>query len=473
MKQKLLEEIYRIHEIIGLPPTKNIESLILEAANPIPKIFRGFEKLLDSEAILTAERILPASTERNFEKRIATFVADRISTDVGKQEIRNLIKKMAESSPTFAKKFVEKNKTELDKLINDKGLDVGKRAIKMSFGDNILNQYEQSLSRGRIPPEITPTLPAELKNVKGVKEFQDWMNTNHPNWVRGNNLSPNGKSYGNYGPSTTKAWEEHSLEYKRYLIGKKIENFGLNTGDDIQKFQLWMEETGRWDEAMVDKNYQKNYALKRAKKDLNDKEINRFKREYEQMKGLNSPYIVEVFGYIEKKKEYTMEFMDISLHNYIMDNNTKLSFLERKKIVNQIIKAFSYIHSKQLLHRDISPNNILLKLYDDVIVVKISDFGLVKLPESNLTSANTKLKGCFNDPNLSFEGFENYEMVHETYALTRLLYFVMTGKKRTDKVKNSNLKDFICKGLNSNKDQRFKHIDELSQAFQGVTTDQS
>lgn len=224
-----------------------------------------------------------------------------------------------------------------------------------------------------------------------------------------------------------------------------------------------------------DKNHQKNYALKRAKKDLNDKEINRFKREYEQMKGLNSPYIVEVFGYIEKKKEYTMEFMDISLHNYIMANNTKLSFLERKKIVNQIIKAFSYIHSKQLLHRDISPTNILLKLYDDVIVVKISDFGLVKLPESNLTSANTEFKGCFNDPNLSVEGFDKYEIVHETYALTRLLYFVMTGKTTIDidKIKNSNLKDFICKGLNSNKDQRFKNIDELSQAFQGVTTDQS
>jgi serine/threonine-protein kinase len=193
------------------------------------------------------------------------------------------------------------------------------------------------------------------------------------------------------------------------------------------------------------------------------------------MKGLNSPYIVEVFGYIEKKKEYTMEFMDISLHNYIMANNTKLSFLERKKIVNQIIKAFSYIHSKQLLHRDISPTNILLKLYDDVIVVKISDFGLVKLPESNLTSANTEFKGCFNDPNLSVEGFDKYEIVHETYALTRLLYFVMTGKTTIDidKIKNSNLKDFICKGLNSNKDQRFKSIDELSQAFQGVTTDQS
>ena len=95
------------------------------------------------------------------------------------------------------------------------------------------------------------------------------------------------------------------------------------------------------------------------------------------------------------------------------------------------------------------------------------------MPESNLTSANTELKGYFNDPNLLVEGFENYEMVHETYALTRLLYFVMTGKKTTGKIKDSKLKDFVFKGVNSNKDQRFKNIDELSQAFQGVTTDQS
>jgi hypothetical protein len=374
MKQKLLEEIYRIHEIIGLPPTKNIESLILEAANPIPKIFRGFEKLLDSEAILTAERILPASTERNFEKRIATFVADRISTDVGKQEIRNLIKKMAESSPTFAKKFVEKNKTELDKLINDKGLDVGKRAIKMSFGDNILNQYEQSLSRGRIPPEITPTLPAELKNIKGVKEFQDWMNTNHPNWVRGNNLSPNGKSYGNYGPSTTKAWEEHSLEYKRYLIGKKIENFGLNTGDDIQKFQLWMEETGRWDEAMVDKNYQKGltedtkyawaefkepyrqslgykYNLQLASEKILAKQIKPIKNGWwdSKLSFLYPATRITVFNSIRK----SLWFYIKSIEGRFLDKQTQIDNLMSKFITATDKQSKNYIASENLF-RDIS-----------------------------------------------------------------------------------------------------------------------
>ena len=202
MNKKLLEEIYRIHEIVGIIPTKNIESLISEAF-PIPKIYSGIEKLFDREAALAAERILPLSTERNFEKRIATFVADRISTNAGKKEIRDLIKTMSDSSPTFADKFVEKNKSELDKFINTKGVEVGKRAIKLGFGDNILNKYEQSLSRRRTSsptPTITPPItqvPAELKNIEGIKEFQNWMNTTHPNWVNNKNLSQQGKAYGN------------------------------------------------------------------------------------------------------------------------------------------------------------------------------------------------------------------------------------------------------------------------------------
>jgi len=42
----------------------------------------------------------------------------------------------------------------------------------------------------------------------------------------------------------------------------------------------------------------------------------------------------------------------------------------------------------------------LLKKYDDVVVVKIADFGLVKVVDSDLTSASTNFKGYFNDPSL-------------------------------------------------------------------------
>ena len=44
--------------------------------------------------------------------------------------------------------------------------------------------------------------------------------------------------------------------------------------------------------------------------------------------------------------------------------------------------------------------NILIKEYDDTLVVKLSDFGLVKIPDSTLTTVNTEFKGYFNDPAL-------------------------------------------------------------------------
>jgi serine/threonine-protein kinase len=217
-----------------------------------------------------------------------------------------------------------------------------------------------------------------------------------------------------------------------------------------------------------DKFYIKTFALKRAKIDLTPKELERFRREYKQMSGLNSPYVLEVFGYNEANKEYVMEFMDAPLDKYISKNNGKLLFQERLKLGLQIIRAFMYIHSKNILHRDISPKNILIKEYDDVVVVKIADFGLVKVVDSHLTSVSTEFKGYFNDPNLVVEGFDKYDVLHETYALTRILYYVLTGRTSTDRV-SPNLRSFIEKGLSSDKRLRFKNIDELRQDFQHIT----
>jgi eukaryotic-like serine/threonine-protein kinase len=217
-----------------------------------------------------------------------------------------------------------------------------------------------------------------------------------------------------------------------------------------------------------DDYYQKIFALKRAKKDLNQKEILRFKREFEQMKNLNSPYIVEVFCYNNTANAYIMEYMDLSLNEYIRKNNSKLTYSQRKNIGYQILKAFSYLHSKGMLHRDISPKNILIKEYDDVLVVKIADFGLVRIPESNLTTANTEFKGYFNDPSLVVEGFDSYNILHETYALTRLLYYVMTGKTRIDKISEPNLQIFVLRGLNTDKSKRFQNIEELSESFRST-----
>lgn len=214
--------------------------------------------------------------------------------------------------------------------------------------------------------------------------------------------------------------------------------------------------------------YNRPFILKRAKKELTDKEVARFKREFDIMNDLSSPYILEVYCYNPDKNEYIMEYMDYTLDGYIAAHNSTLTIVQRKGIAQQILRAFDYLHSKGHLHRDISPKNILIKEYDDTLVVKLSDFGLVKIPDSTLTTVNTEFKGYFNDPALVVEGFNTYGIVHETYALTRVIYFVMTGKTNTEKITNQNLRAFVEKGLNPDKIKRFQNIRDMISAFKAI-----
>ena len=210
--------------------------------------------------------------------------------------------------------------------------------------------------------------------------------------------------------------------------------------------------------------YDRYFVVKKAKKGLSEKELQRFKQEFEIMKSLNSPYIVDVYAYNENDNSYIMEYMDYTLDKYISVNNDKMSPLVRKSITLQLLKACKYLHEKKYLHRDLSPTNILIKVYDDTLVVKIADFGLAKNPNNKLTTINTEFKGYFNDPNLKLEGFNNYSITHEIYALTMLIYFIATGKTNTNKIPNVKLNNLVKKGLGA-QGNRYKSIDELCDAY--------
>ena len=215
-----------------------------------------------------------------------------------------------------------------------------------------------------------------------------------------------------------------------------------------------------------DNFYDRDFVIKRAKKDLSEKELKRFKQEFEIMKGLKSPYIVEVYSY-DDNNSYIMEYMDYTLDKFLKLNNDKISSGVRKSIILQLLKACKYLHEKGYLHRDLSPSNVLIKVYDDVLVVKIADFGLVKNPENKLTTVNTEFKGYFNDPNLKLEGFNNYSISHEIYALTMLIYFITTGRTNTSKITDRKLNNFVSKGL-GDKSNRYKSIDELCEAYRNL-----
>ena len=174
--------------------------------------------------------------------------------------------------------------------------------------------------------------------------------------------------------------------------------------------------------------YNRTFAVKQAKKNLDTRELSRFKREFEILQSLKFPYVLEVYGYDEQKISYIMEYCNSTLHDYITKNNQKLSFANRKKLALQFLYGVNYLHAKKLLHRDISYNNILVKQFDyGAALIKLSDFGLVKEDESVFTKTDTEMKGTIIDPSL--ESFKHYEIRHEIYAIGFVLLFIFTGKR--------------------------------------------
>ncbi|EAK2034019.1 TPA: protein kinase family protein, partial [Campylobacter jejuni] len=211
-----------------------------------------------------------------------------------------------------------------------------------------------------------------------------------------------------------------------------------------------------------DEFYKHYFALKKLNKKVNDKEIQRFIKEFNIMKQINNPYILKVYSLDENKKEYIMEYVDFTLKEYIHKNNSKLSSDERISLGIQIIKGIKTLWNKNILHRDISLKNILIKQYDDIVVIKISDFGLVKELNSELTSENTEIKGSLNEiSRLQKKGFNNYDKSDEIYALSRVLYFIATGRTNLINTKC----DFLEKGINDNVKNRYNNLDDLMRDF--------
>ncbi len=178
----------------------------------------------------------------------------------------------------------------------------------------------------------------------------------------------------------------------------------------------------------VDPDYGIKFAVKRAKRNLAQRDLERFKREFEVMKRLSFPYIVEVYRYDDDRNEYRMEFCDETLHRFVLRRNAELRFGSRKRIALQFLYGLNYIHLQGLLHRDISLQNVLLKVFaGGAVLVKLSDFGLVKDQESDYTHTGSEVRGTIRDPLL--ESFKDYSVANEIYATGSVLAFIFTGKK--------------------------------------------
>ena len=58
-------------------------------------------------------------------------------------------------------------------------------------------------------------------------------------------------------------------------------------------------------------------------------------------------------------------------------------------------------------------------------------------------------------------------MCHEIYALTKLVYFVMTGRRQYKK-DNASIDQFFTRGTDADTKKRYKDVGDLEKAFENT-----
>ncbi len=170
----------------------------------------------------------------------------------------------------------------------------------------------------------------------------------------------------------------------------------------------------------------------------------RFIREAKVAIRLNHPGLASVYDFTMDKAGYfflVLEFIDgMDLH-HLSKIMQKMPLGMCLEIADQSLSVLGYLHSKEIVHRDISPDNLLISRDDDKqLVVKLIDLGIAKIQaeDEQLTATGAFLgKVRYSSP----EHFQTQEgasisPASDIYGFGIVLYELLTG---VHPIKGSNI----------------------------------
>jgi serine/threonine protein kinase len=161
----------------------------------------------------------------------------------------------------------------------------------------------------------------------------------------------------------------------------------------------------------------------------------RFVREAKLAGSLRHPNIAQVFDFSmeESGQAYlVMEYVPGMTLQDVLKRSGPPSVAFGAVVTAQTLEALAYLHAKGVIHRDLSPDNIMVMRGDDgQPLVKLIDLGIAKLVESehNLTAAGSFIgKVRYASPEL-FRTKEGIRIDHRSdlYSMGLVVYELLTG----------------------------------------------
>ena len=153
--------------------------------------------------------------------------------------------------------------------------------------------------------------------------------------------------------------------------------------------------------------------------------VTKFRAEAQSAAGLEHPNIVNIYDVGSENGMYyiVMEYVEgITLKTYI-EKKGQLSFKESASIAIQVARGIESAHNKNIIHRDIKPQNIIISTEGKV---KVTDFGIAKATSSNTISSDVMGSVHYASPEQARNGFVDGRS--DIYSLGIVMFEMVTGR---------------------------------------------
>ena len=276
--------------------------------------------------------------------------------------------------------------------------------------------------------------------------------------------------------------------HRRYIVGTVVDYGGFGV-----IYRVW---DAQMNQMVAIKEYFPSGLVNRApgqkdvivysgkSKSIFENGLERYLMEARNMAAFSHPNIVNLYDFFEENNTayIVMEFLDgISLKSYLAQNNGKLSYQETIDITLAILNALNEIHQHNIIHRDISPDNIFLCSNQRI---KLIDFGAARF--SSVEKEETRsivLKPGFAPPE-QYRSKSLQGPFTDLYALGACMYRSITGvmpKESLSRMLEDNLKEpkelvpdlpdhvnnTIMKAMALSPEYRFQTVREFQEALSG------
>ncbi len=157
----------------------------------------------------------------------------------------------------------------------------------------------------------------------------------------------------------------------------------------------------------------------------------RFRREVRAASRVNHPNLATIYTAGETESGFpalVMEYIEGETLDVLLQRRGALPMAEVHVIFLQLAKALKAVHAKGIVHRDVSPGNVMTLIGEDPAdtVTKLLDFGIAKL----MDSASSTI-GALGTPRYAApeQLCGKSEPASDMFSMGALLYWALTGKE--------------------------------------------